>query len=1016
MFGFFTNMLYPANKFLTTVLGLLKYKPTYDIDELTEQMNDKEQCELLNGELEVDELNKKLKLKNFLLNRLAINKSIFVFKRNYMTGEKTILSFEDVTIDIIPNNIVEKNNIIQEGEEKKTDSGFLDTLINTVIQNVEISFKNIKLRFYDKNNNIQFSFFIKSFDFKEAQNIEPLPLSERPKFLFIHNKALYIDGILLKEKYEENDDIFFSDKEEDNENKNKFLLQSNNLFYIKNKIEIDIFHDKVNNNLTLGTNNNSDFYIESIFNIDQLKSLYEYFIPKKENMINENNNNLDSSKSNNNNIEKVNEEKEKGFSLMGFKIEKINLDLKIWLFYFILLENNEKNENKDKLWISRQDNLKYDNLKDNGINSHFNYLQSKYYILSIYDLLLKLSNDEISINDISLKLIEPENKDNKNIINITNFNFNKESNQLLYDNIYIEVCTIILYLLKLFPNSSKRKSSSKIKKEDENTLQAEKVDINTNENNNNNQEIIISTDNKINEEKKSFNLNGKNLDIKIYIDKNIESNINENISLKDIFSNIFQNDFINITINNLNLNENNSINYDKIYISYNDTQNKIYPLMKIVEHRNTSEFQNSKFICNENKFLIDLQFQILLFINPAKIKNILTYFKFISNLLKKPNVNEVHENSSNNNNNHNQLYLIDSINKNIDITIRKIKIVLINEEETYLNIEKTFSNEQIQSEIDFVKNNNYVCINLTDIGAKLECNQEKKKCNIHLKSLIIEDNILNSIYKILFSNYNFKNKEEILLNCDFDIQKNNNKYEIKPLIKFSSIAIYLDEFTLYYLYKIFEQLKDPKENENTPLNTINSNENNNNLTNNTDNSIIFTNILIENFFIQINYETNSEVNDEEFLSKTIIKLLVSLKNLKIFFKEYNNNTDKFNLLDAIKNIYEFYYSDIIKQGGSVVMALPFINHISTIIEGSLDIVSKPIENYKKNESVMGGLVEGVYSWAVNLATPLTYLGEYSFNLLGCGRRDEDNINNNFCRSMRHKFNDKNKEIEEYYFK
>ena len=49
-------------------------------------------------------------------------------------------------------------------------------------------------------------------------------------------------------------------------------MQSNNLFYIKNKIEIDIFLDKDNNNLTIGNKNNSDFYIENIYNIQQLDS------------------------------------------------------------------------------------------------------------------------------------------------------------------------------------------------------------------------------------------------------------------------------------------------------------------------------------------------------------------------------------------------------------------------------------------------------------------------------------------------------------------------------------------------------------------------------------------------------------------------------------------------------------------------------------------------------------------------------------------------------------------------
>ena len=38
---------------------------------------------------------------------------------------------------------------------------------------------------------------------------------------------------------------------------------------------------------------------------------------------------------------------------MGYKIEKIQFELKIWLFYFILINNNDK----EKLLISKQENL-----------------------------------------------------------------------------------------------------------------------------------------------------------------------------------------------------------------------------------------------------------------------------------------------------------------------------------------------------------------------------------------------------------------------------------------------------------------------------------------------------------------------------------------------------------------------------------------------------------------------------------------------------------------------------------
>ena len=1054
MFGFFSNMsnmLYPAKKFLTAVLGILKYnESTYDIDELTDQMNEKEQCELLNGSLDINELNQILKLKNFSLNKILIEKSIFVFKRNYMVNEKTILSFENIIIDIFK-TINKDNDIeIKDEENKKSEGGFLETIINMVIQNLEVNFKNIKIRFFDeKNENVEYSFFIKNIEYKDAQNVEPIPKNDKAKYLFIHNKALYIDGILLKEKYEENDDIFFSNDDEDNkENKNKIILKYNNLFYIKNKIEIDIFHDKDNNILTLGNNNNFDFYIENIFNIEQLSSLYSYFIPQNDNNINKKiNKNID--------VEiKEEKEKEKGFNLMGFKIEKIYFEIKIWLFYFILIENKNKENNMDKLWISNNDKFNFDNLKKedslNGIIDHFNYIQNKYYIFTIYDLLFKLSNKQTEINEIFLKLIEPKINDNNNninniiknnneldfkqkiIFNINKFNFNKDINKYLYDNIYLEISPNIVHLLKLFSKFTKNKSP-KYKYKNENKQQNE---LNNNINNiNNEEEIIVTEANKLNEEKNLFNLNGKNLKIKIYIDKNIEENI-ENFSIKDIFINNDINDkfdFIDFTINDLIINTevNDYILYDNIYINYNDTQNKIYPMLKLDDHKNKPNFINSLFTCNQNQLLIDIQFQIIFFINPTKINNILNYVGFISQLLKTPKINKVKEISINNNNNINNVnqgFNFDLLNKNIDIKIKEIKILIINEEEKYLNIEKIFT-DLPQNEIEFRKNNNYICINLIDIGANLDCNKDNKKCNIHLKSIIIEDNISNSKYKILLSNYDFKNDKDILINCDIEFQKNNDKYEIKPIIKISPIAIYLDQLSLYYLYNSFKTIINKKEEENIDLNVIENNIKNNNIIINNDNfnkeNYIIKNIVIEYFFIQINYETNKQVTDKEFLSKTITKYLISLKNLNIVFKPYSNNIDKFNLSNAIKNIYQFYYDYIINQfeGGMFFHSLPFLNHISSIIDGSFDIVRKPMENYKKKDSIKSGFVEGVTSCVVNTATALTYFGENInkfLNIFSCtGKSDVDGIEvntNNAYRNLRHTFNEKNKEIEDYYFK
>ena len=190
MFGFFNfNILYPAEKFLTAVLKILKFNPsTYKLDELVNQMNEKEQCEILNASLDIDQINEKLKLNNFYLGNVLIKKTIFVFKKTYLT-DKTILSFEDLEIDIMNKKLNEKNEQNIEGgikrkESEKSGGGLLDNIINMVVHNLEVNFKNIKIRFFDKENkNIEYTLFIKNIEYKEAKNIlKPIQPNEKVKY------------------------------------------------------------------------------------------------------------------------------------------------------------------------------------------------------------------------------------------------------------------------------------------------------------------------------------------------------------------------------------------------------------------------------------------------------------------------------------------------------------------------------------------------------------------------------------------------------------------------------------------------------------------------------------------------------------------------------------------------------------------------------------------------------------------------------------------------------------------
>jgi hypothetical protein len=307
------------------------------------------------------------------------------------------------------------------------------------------------------------------------------------------------------------------------------LQQKTNLFLIKNKIELDIFHDKDNNLLTIGSDNTSDFKIEGIFNTEQLVSIYHYFFPQKP----ENNNiEINIKKDEGEGVGEAGaasgkvEEEKKGMTLMGFKIEKINLDIKISLLYFILVEPNEK----EKLWVSCDENLFKEDMKNEDVvkkvYDHFTYFQKKYYIFLIYDLFLKLSKKQISINDITLDLIDPkENNEEhyikRNIMNISKFNFNNELNEFSYETVYIELSPIISHILKLIPKSSKKKSpKKKIIIKDENNIISNSQEVNAiNENNNNEngeQNNIINLE----EKEEDFKIKGQSLNIKIFIDKN----------------------------------------------------------------------------------------------------------------------------------------------------------------------------------------------------------------------------------------------------------------------------------------------------------------------------------------------------------------------------------------------------------------------------------------------------------------------------------------------------------------
>ena len=1030
MFASFFNMFDPAKIFLESVFNLIHYnKSTYNLDELLKQLSAKNECEMSNCTVDVAEVNKKIHLKKFFVQNILVKKSNFFFKKLSFANEKTKLFFNDIIVDIYQKKIEDEKKEEIKVEEEKKSGGFLNNVVNVVIQNLEIFVKNITIKFYDKENkNVDYALLIRNISFKEAKDVKQIEAKDKGKYLFIHNKAVYIEGVLFKEKYEENDNIFFEEK---NEN---FIKNKQSILYIKNEVEFDIFHDKDNSMLTIG-NLKTNFILENILDIKQINSFYKYFIEEEEEK---------------NDIEKV-EEKPKiknndDIDLMGFKIKKLNFEIKIDLLYAILFDEDKNEKIKEKNWISMEENIKdFSNGTNtkNKIIEQFNLYQTKYYIFCLNNLLIKLKNKIFVIDNLSIDLNtcdnikeEKENninniiindeieiKDNNNLINylqISKLSYDSEKNELKYGNIYFELNDHILGLLKLLPKNSSNKSqvnNNIINKEPEienNVIStSEKKEINNDEN------ILIE------KEKEKFKINGKDFNIKIYLNENIKDTI-ESLALKDIFNRNKNNTYINFELSNFNL-YNNNIYYDKIDLTYNDLESKkSYYIVKLVDKQNTSRIENGQ---NE-EINIFLDYELYIFINPKLIKQILDYTQKISELINKNKEEKnINKNISLNKDNNNCIHQCLKNNINFGINISSIKLVLTENSENnskIINLDKNALEGLPLNEIIFSEeDNNYIIFNFDKINFKLEQKDSISNINFTLKSLIIEDNISNSKYKILLSNYYFKNINEIFMNIETKIFFNDDlkKLEITPTLKIAPIAIYLDQISLYYIYNIFNQIKIKEENnniENKNINIIINSEEEELEINNNEGNYIISNFEVQKFFIELNYSTNKEAKNTEIINSKITTLLntTSINKLKIIFQNPPSiENTKLPPKEFFTKIYEYYSSDLVQQiSGSLISALPLFYHIKESIDGSLDIVREPYDKYTKNESVMDGLVKGTMSWVVKTATMFTYLGESIgnfFSFKACMGNDD---NYSSCRQLRHKFNQSNKEQEEYYLK
>lgn len=1059
MFGFnfsFSNMLYPCDKFINGVTDVLMIKKScFDVDELTKIMQEKEECDILDCNVDTEKINKSFKLTDYIVKEIFIKKLNLIFKRNYCVEGSEINIF-NINIDIIKNRNFKEIILEEERKEKEEETvgGFVNNLVNFFVKGLRIFIKNIKIRLIDdeNENNIIGCFFIDNIKYSPTKDVDEIPNNEKMNYCFLNNNTITLEKLLIKEGYQNDDEVFFNGKEEEKIN---FITCSRTLLFLNNQIEIDIKHDYKNKKLIFDNKfkkGKENLILESILNLNQIKAIIKKVTHKEENKGKfSNKEKKTKEKETPKEIEQYNEvsqkeEKKSGcLNLLGFKFETFQLNIDFEFCYFIIL-NNISNNDKPKFWVINKKYLNKLNIKEEKssknldnldlIKKHFSYYEENYLIIFINKLSLNLCKNFL-INNNNINQVKTEGI----ALQIINSNINKKGNEDFSLKEYLtekneSSDNFVKIYNKLFIDYINKSSFYDIISHD--IVKISKLEINGNIISYVNADIKITVlmvfklkeffdsfldkneeeileDDLDNKNNTCFCFQGGNLEIIFFLDKNLLKDI-QNIDKKKEDYNY--NEFIKLSalniyyrIENIKVQE---FSYSQINLLFNK-DNQQYLLFSLYEKQTPPVLS----ILNNN-YQINMD-KIIFFMNSEIIRQLYDYFEFfkIKDINEDSLINKDLEKIKKSKENKDS---IKCSSITIKLMIRQIKIILSENRAIPLTEEIFFAlfykeKNNINQHIDFYNLfNNNIIINLLDIqlsGSYFFNDKKLLNSKLIVRSLNIEDNIVNSKYKIMLSPFNFIEKDIVFLDFDLEINKMQinqskfeEKFEISTSINLTPITIYLDQCSLYYLINIFSPLiRNKKENPDNDLKK---------------NSIIFLfkKFIIFSFFISFTYNTNGQcLKLSPDVEKKVWSInLISLNDLRLRFNRFElYQPEEKNLEQITTFLYDFYFTDIEKQIlTSYIKAIPFLKGLRSIIEGLLDIKNKPIEKYEKRESIREGVVLGVRAFVSNAASSFFSFGEITINylnLLGCSSN-----NNNICRNMRYKIKDEDKQKEEYYYK
>lgn len=827
MFNSIFNALWPVKDVLDFIFngvfdGLIseKTKALIDLNKLENDIKTKAYTtEILDLELSQEGVDKKINNFPFKLISGNISKMTIKFPQNFMK-EKIIISLENINLHLENKNEIYFTDTDFINEEKKAQDkvkAALNKIINLAMNNVEITLKNIAVKFTLNNTKDKFlNILISKILYGKFQD-------NNKDDLFLFNKQISVFNFLVRIEDNEidyienniNDKFFqicdeFNEKElinfytskncimsvnnlnNDENNYNSLLLK----FFKTNEKSSIKAESLINNVEFILTKVQFNFLMNIIYSMYNTKIVYEN--PKK--------------------TENLNSAHLEIFSIL---LNSIDINFSIKNFYFLILENTDLILTpKPKMWLmyenyykkyyvsDENNNFSFNNV--DNIQRHFIYFEDNYFIFnssqinlsSVIKIKEQIFNFTTTVGDVSLRYVENNNLPiKKDLIVINNIISNEVEKYFdeKYSKMFINTIRYGFYSFGILDIYNNKKNAFELildSKKESNSVNVQFNEINVDPN------FFLMLKmyylflpNFINLSEKSEKTENIIQKVNANVEKiiKIKINLKLNIKISTIKNSHFMfKDFYNLNIHHLfSQGTNNSI---KLKIGDNlSSEHLILKFGEININYDNCNCINLDFDINNFYifyFLKDIYFPVLMFKNSSNKKTLIFSQKEFNNIddYQTSFVNEMKYNINSHHIKNNENFIIDDImNNSINFeAIKKCKIELINKFDLYFNkFDILINYTYLRHLVEFIQlifyNSKFLEYFSKVMGWKFFNISENFK-NVNNEEIVLKNNSVNlnieEINIIGFSNLN-------LDLCNFE--NRNSLYSIDKNIEFKNI-------------------------------------------------------------------------------------------------------------------------------------------------------------------------------------------------------------------------------------